>query len=92
VLALAEPDSDVGDVLRAGDVQHRIVRPQDVAGIRAALVELAAEARTHGRALDPARTAVAEFTRAEMARRLAGHLDILVGARRLQTLSEAARA
>jgi glycosyltransferase involved in cell wall biosynthesis len=74
ILALAEPDSDIGWVLRASKVLHRIAPPRDVARIRQALVELTREIQA-GQAPIPDANALRQFTRERMAERIAECLD-----------------
>lgn len=80
ILALAEPDSDIGWVLRTANVLHRIVPPRDVPAIQRALAELVGAVQ----ACQPARPdpeAILQFTRREMARRFAACLDQCAPAR-----------
>ncbi|HZZ78841.1 MAG TPA: glycosyltransferase, partial [Gemmataceae bacterium] len=74
ILAVAEPDSDIGWVLRESKVLHRIAPPLDSAAIRQALVELVDDVRA-GRPTAPDGEAVQQFTRASMAQRFAECLD-----------------
>ncbi len=74
VLALAEPDSDIGWVLRQSSVLHRIAAPHDGAGIRRALAELVAEVRRGAPVVADPR-ALECFTREHMARLFARCLD-----------------
>jgi glycosyltransferase involved in cell wall biosynthesis len=77
ILALAEPDSDIGWVLRESGVLHRIAPPTDVAKIRHALVELTRAVQA-GHAATPDPAALAQFTRERMAQRFADCLDSCV--------------
>jgi glycosyltransferase involved in cell wall biosynthesis len=74
ILALAEPDSDIGWVLRESQVLHRIAPPHDVSQIKRALVELAREVRA-GQLTIPNPAALQQFTRERMAQRVAECLD-----------------
>jgi hypothetical protein len=84
ILALAEPDGDTAWVLRESGVAHRLVRPDDTAGIRRALTELI-EILADGRTAAAAPVALAQFTREHMARRLAETLDRIIGLPRAVT-------
>jgi glycosyltransferase involved in cell wall biosynthesis len=80
ILALAEPDSDIGWVLRESRMLHRIAPPRDVARIKQAVVELTREVRAGCPAvLD--RDALRQFTRERMAERVAECLDRSVSTR-----------
>lgn len=84
ILALAEPESDVGWVLRESKVLHRIVPVTDVAAIRLAITELSRAARANEPvAVDP--QALQKFTREHMARRFAECLDSVCGPRDART-------
>jgi glycosyltransferase involved in cell wall biosynthesis len=74
ILALAEPDSDIGWVLRTSKVLHRIAPPRDVPAIQRALLELTREVQA-GSPATPDRDALQQFTRAGMARQFAECLD-----------------
>lgn len=74
ILALAEPESDVGWVLRTSGVAHRIASPTDGPGIRAALVELAQQ-HVRDDAPAPREDGLFQFTREGMASRVAQGLD-----------------
>jgi glycosyltransferase involved in cell wall biosynthesis len=76
VLALAEPDGDLAWALREGGLPHRIAPPGDVAAIKRALVELAAEVGAGPR---DGRARGGRFTREEVAGQLAEVLDRCVG-------------
>ncbi len=74
ILAISELDSDIAWVLRESKVLHRVALLTDVAGIRQAILELAAETRAgHDNGSD--RSAVLQFTRERMAQRFAECLD-----------------
>jgi glycosyltransferase involved in cell wall biosynthesis len=79
ILALAEPDGDIGWVLRESKVLHRIAAPLDVTAIRQALVELMDDVHA-GRPAAPDRDAIQQFTRVSMAQRFAECLDQCVPA------------
>jgi glycosyltransferase involved in cell wall biosynthesis len=74
ILALADPVSDTGWVLRTSGVLHRVVPPLDVAGIKQALMELSQEIRA-GVASPTEPSRAAPFTRERMAQDLAHLLD-----------------
>jgi glycosyltransferase involved in cell wall biosynthesis len=80
ILALAEPDSDIGWVLRESQMLHRIVPPRDVPRIKQALVELTREVQAGCPAV-PDRDALRQFTRERMAQRTAECLDRSVSTR-----------
>jgi glycosyltransferase involved in cell wall biosynthesis len=74
ILALAEPDGDTANILRASGILHRIAPPQDADRIRQALVELAGElAAAPTIAPDPER--LRRFTRESVAGMLAEVMD-----------------
>ncbi|MBX9627262.1 MAG: glycosyltransferase [Gemmataceae bacterium] len=78
ILALAEPEGDVAAVLKRSGVLHRVAPPRDVPAIGRGLAELGAAVRAGEPAVpDPA--ALGRFTRAALARELAGHLDRIAG-------------
>ena len=74
ILAVAEPDSDIGWVLRESQMLHRIAPPRDVPRIKQALVELTREVQAGCPAV-PNRDALRQFTRERMAQRAAECLD-----------------
>jgi glycosyltransferase involved in cell wall biosynthesis len=94
ILALAEPESDVGWVLRESGIPYRIAPPLDREAIRRAFLELLHDpAVARGRARhEPFST---RFTRQHLAGELAAVLDSCQAPPRLETshrsLSEAAR-
>jgi glycosyltransferase involved in cell wall biosynthesis len=77
ILALAEPDGDVGWVLRESGVPYRIAPPSDPRAIRRALLELLEDPRTASFGAS-ANSAPARFTREALAGELAGLLDSCV--------------
>jgi glycosyltransferase involved in cell wall biosynthesis len=75
ILALAEPDGDVAEVLRDSGVVHRIASPRDAAAIQQALAEL-----VHESSAPPQHAAAARlerYTRANLATQLAAGLNRL---------------
>jgi glycosyltransferase involved in cell wall biosynthesis len=80
ILALADPQGDVGWALRQSGVQHRMALPGDSAQIRQALSELIDEVTRPGDGIP--QPFPAEFTRAHMAAQLAGFLNEITGRRR----------
>jgi glycosyltransferase involved in cell wall biosynthesis len=80
ILALAEPDGDVGWALRTSGVRHRIAAPRDVGAIRRAVTELIDDMTKHASAEVP--PIPYEFTRAHMAAELARLLNQKTARRR----------
>lgn len=86
ILALAEPDSDVGWVLSQGGVPYRIAPPDNPGAIRAALLELLQELASRRQPTRAAR-GPQRFTRDHLAGELAQLLDGLVPPPRTNHLS-----
>jgi len=80
ILALAEPASDIGWVLRESRMLHRIAPPREVPRIKQALVELTREVQLGCPAV-PDQDALRQFTRERMAQRAAECLDRSVSTR-----------
>jgi hypothetical protein len=79
ILALAEPDGDTAAILRSSGVMHRIAPPRDAVQIGRAIAGLVMEMRSARAVADPA--LLRRFTREELTRSLASHLDALIGER-----------
>ncbi len=79
ILALADPEGDVGWALRKSGVLHRIALPNDAHAIRQALDELIRELEDQGNA--GPRPICQEFTRAHMAGQLAEVLKAVTARR-----------
>jgi glycosyltransferase involved in cell wall biosynthesis len=77
ILALAEADGDLAWALRTSGMPHRIAPPLDAAKIYQALLELR-EDICHERCALPSPERLETFTRANIARQLAEHLDRIV--------------
>jgi glycosyltransferase involved in cell wall biosynthesis len=74
ILALAEPDGDTANILRASGILHRIAPPKNAGLIRQAIMELAGElAAAPTITPDPER--LRRFTRESVAGELAGIMD-----------------
>lgn len=84
ILALAEPDGDVANVLRASGVLHRIASPKDALDIGRALAELREE--MDDREVVANRSLLQPFTRSQIAQSLAAKLDAVAGYPRSNTL------
>jgi glycosyltransferase involved in cell wall biosynthesis len=75
ILALAEPDGDTANILRASGLLHRIAPPKDAGRIRQALAELVQELAA-APAVAPDR--LRRFTRQSLAGELAGVMNEVV--------------
>jgi hypothetical protein len=77
ILALAERNGDVAEVLRQSGMLHRIASPTNAADIQRAVEELRHEMQTTAPVSDAA--LLQQFTREYLATALAGMLDTLTG-------------
>lgn len=77
ILALAEPNGDTANVLRASGVLHRLAPPGDAGKIAVAVRELAEAIQNRESAADPAR--LQPFTREHLTLSLVSRLNVLVG-------------
>jgi glycosyltransferase involved in cell wall biosynthesis len=74
ILALAEPDGDTANILRASGILHRIAPPKDAGRIRQALAELTGELAASP-TITPDPEHLRRFTRESVARELAEIMD-----------------
>jgi glycosyltransferase involved in cell wall biosynthesis len=81
ILALCEQDSDVAWALKTGGIDHRVVSPLNVSAIQRALVELR-DGWQSGTLTASIDQRLATFTRASVAKKLAGLLDRAVARNR----------
>ena len=81
ILALAPPESPVGQVLRASGCRHWIVSPDNHSGLVQALAEIGHAWRSGDLKTSPATAALAAFSRREQTRQLAQALDLAIAKR-----------
>jgi hypothetical protein len=81
ILALAPPESPVGQVLRASGCSHWIVSPDNHAGLVQALTEIGQAWREGNLKTSAATASLAAFSRREQTRQLAQTLDLAIAKR-----------